>query len=228
MLPNISLNSPTNTGDVSKQLSTIRSQMASLKEAIEDELNSISYDQLDLALRKKIDSIDEIQAFAQEQTDIIAETITTEMLLVKGDILSINGSISTINGDISTVKGNISTINGNISTISGNISTLSGNISTLSGNISTINGDIVTINGDIATLNGTVSGLRGEFDTLKSKSITTDNLSSQISALNSIVAKTILLSGTLQVEFAGKTRVLTPTTMTIGGAPYVILATTYQ
>lgn len=207
MLPNINLSPVTNEADPSKQIASIRSQLAMLKDAIEDDLNNISYDNLNLALRKKIDSIDEIKVFAQEQTNIVAETITADMLLVRGDIQSINGNISTINGDISTVKGNISTINGNISSI---------------------NGDITTINGNITTINGTVSGLRGEFDTLKAKSITTDNLSTQIAALNSIVAKTILLSGSLQVEFAGKTRVLTPTTMTIGGSPYVILATLYQ
>ena len=81
MLPNISLNSPTNSQDVGKQLSTIRSQMASLKEAIEDELHSISYDQLDAALRARIDKLNDLYGAAIEQSNIVAETLQAKYIV---------------------------------------------------------------------------------------------------------------------------------------------------
>lgn len=59
MLPSVNLSADFNSQDTKKQISALKSQMASLRDAVEDELMNIGYDQLDANLKKKIDSIKE-------------------------------------------------------------------------------------------------------------------------------------------------------------------------
>lgn len=108
MLPNISLNSPINSQDTGKQISMLRSQMASLKEAIEDELQSISYDQLDAALRKKIDSLNDSLGMAVEQTAIVAQTLKAKY--ITADEISARyatfGTVNAVSARVSKIESN--------------------------------------------------------------------------------------------------------------------------
>lgn len=71
MLPSINLAADFNSQDPKKQISALKSQMASLKDAIEDELNSISYFQLDGDLRKRIDGINDAVKASNENIEMV-------------------------------------------------------------------------------------------------------------------------------------------------------------
>lgn len=110
MLPIINLNPITKDDSPAKQIASLRSQLAQLKDGVEESLNSISYDNLNTALRKKIDSIDEVKAYAQEQANIVAQTIVADMVKVTGDIQVVNGNISALNGTVSGLRGEFDTL----------------------------------------------------------------------------------------------------------------------
>lgn len=78
MLP--SLNVTSKETDVNKQFASIRSYLLTLKDEIENELSSISYNQLDADLRKRIDNMDTLVAQAKEQSDIVAQTVKANFL----------------------------------------------------------------------------------------------------------------------------------------------------
>lgn len=118
MLPNINLNPITKDDSPAKQIASLRSQLAQLKDGVEESLNNISYDNLNAALRKKIDAIDDIKVYAQDQVNIVAQTITADVLKVTGDIQSINGNITTINGNISAINGTVSGLRGDFNSLS--------------------------------------------------------------------------------------------------------------
>lgn len=71
MLPSINLAADFNSQDPKKQIAALKSQMASLKDAIEDELNSISYFQLDGDLRKRIDGINDAVKASNENIEMV-------------------------------------------------------------------------------------------------------------------------------------------------------------
>lgn len=74
-LPIIGLNASSNTQDVGKQLSGIRTQMASLRDAMDEELNNISYNQLDSQLRAKIDKITDDLELQRQTNNEVAELL---------------------------------------------------------------------------------------------------------------------------------------------------------
>lgn len=75
MLPSINLNPADKSQDYGKQLASLRTQMASLKDAIEDELNSISYGQLDADLRKRIDNLNDMLKLSNENIEMAVGSI---------------------------------------------------------------------------------------------------------------------------------------------------------
>lgn len=116
MLPSINLGADFNSQDTKKQISALKSQMASLKDAIEDELNNISYDQLDALLKKKIDSINDTAMKLGENIEMVAATIkadyvTTDVLkanYITADQISANyasyGWVSALNAIVGTIQ----------------------------------------------------------------------------------------------------------------------------
>lgn len=78
MLPALNLNAVST--DTGKQITYIKTYINNLKDQIDDELNSISYGQLDADLRKRIDRLNEDIKLADDKAVLVAELVKTNYL----------------------------------------------------------------------------------------------------------------------------------------------------
>ena len=103
MLPMINVNPQANDGDIKKQISTLRTQMATLRDAIEADLSNIRYDNLSPDLQKRIDEMDKTLASTSETTNMVAQSLAVNYATIK-DLAAQTARINTIEANYITAS----------------------------------------------------------------------------------------------------------------------------
>lgn len=101
MLPPIGLSSATNSQDINAQVAVLRSQMVTLRDAMEEELESISYYQLDPDLRSRIDTGSNALQFTDQNAEALIATLNTNYITAQ----EVKATYATITS-LETVKRN--------------------------------------------------------------------------------------------------------------------------
>lgn len=204
MLPALNLNAVST--DTGKQITYIKSYINNLKDQIDDELNSISYGQLDADLRKRIDSIKDEVKQADDKSVMVAEMIKAKYITaneISAKYITANevsASYATI-GSLSAVSARLGTVEANyVGTdyLSANYATI-GSLSAATARIGVIEANYITAN-----------------------SITAEFLNSKFSGSTGLQA-TRIYCDSYHVNAEGQSYTLTPQRLVVGGVSKIIL-----
>lgn len=170
MLPMINVNPQNNDGDIKKQLSSLRTQMATLRDAIEADLSNIRYDNLSPDLQKRIDEIDKTATSSSESISMVAQSLAVNYASIK--------DLSAVTARVGTIEANYITA----SEVSANYASF-GWVQALDAIVGTINADYIKTNqlnavdAKFSNLNasniksGTLNAARIDVDTLVGDSL---------------------------------------------------------
>ena len=144
---------------------------------------------------------------AQLYTIQIAESqvnnLTTDMLVISGNIASVSGKQATDQSNIATLSGNLATLSGQYVTTSGLVTNQAGYISTISGkqvtdeaNIASTSGSLATLSGQYVSTSGIVTNQTGYITTISGKQVTDEaNIASLSGSLVTLSGQYVTTSG---------------------------------
>lgn len=205
MLPMINANP--SSMDTGKQITSIKTYINTLRDAIDDELSHISYDQLDANLKKRIDAISDDIELAKEQSQIVAETVKANYLSAQ----EINAKYITAS-EVSATYASI------------------GSLSALSARVGTIEADYVGteyLETNYATI-GALSAATARIGVIESNYITANTITADFlnaryqNASQGLYAQRIYCSE-YNINYEDKSWSLRPTRVTIGSTSRIIL-----
>ena len=204
MLPALNLNAVST--DTGKQITYIKTYINNLKDQIDDELNSISYGQLDADLRKRIDRLNEDIKLADDKAVLVAELVKTNYL-----------SANEIQAQYLTAQ----QITANYATI-GAVNANSARISTIESNY--VGTEYLEANyASIGSLNAALARIGVvEANYITAGAITAEFLNSKFSGATGLSASRIYCDS-YHVNAEGQSYTLTPQRLVVGGVSKIIL-----
>lgn len=206
MIP-MNLSSDMNSGDVKKQISALKTQMASLKDAIEQELMSISYEQLDTNLKKKIDNLTDLMALNMESQDATFGKITA----IKATVDTINANYISA-GTVAAQYASIGSLNAQIARIDNIVADY----------IKASEISAIQISANQIT-SGTISANRISSDIMRTSSFSAANIASLLVGTNLLSVNYITLGNGITMNLENKVKYFTPNNSVIPGY-YVLTA----
>ena len=180
MLTQINPNAQANDMDMTKQIASLRNQIAQLRDSVEDELACIRYDQLEANLRKKIDSIQELYGNV-ETTNIVAQTLKAKYL-VADEIATQYATIKNLDAAVARI-GTIEANYVSASYLSANYATI-GSLSAVSARVGAIEADYVTagvVAANYATI-GSLNAVSAKVNTISANYITANDITASLIA----------------------------------------------
>lgn len=174
MLPLINTNPNSNDGNVPKQISVLRNQMAQLRDAIEADLSNIRYDNLSPDLQKRIDNIDTLVTSSSEKVDMVAQSLAVNYATIK-DLAAQTARINTIEASYITAA-----------EVSANYASF-GWVQALDAIVGTINADYVTT--------GQLNAVKIDASQITSGTINANRISANTFSSRKVECQGLLING---------------------------------